>query len=295
MTVIAGFKPLLAVNADFDRLTYPKMLSQKLDGIRAIVFGGVIYSRNLKPIPNRYIQSLVADNAEALEGLDGELIVGSPTDPRCFNKSTSGVMSQDGEPEFKFYVFDRVAEGSFVERFDLDPNFDELPPFVSIVPQLKVLNIEELNHYEQRFVELGYEGVMLKDTNGFYKFGRATTRSQELLKVKRFDDCELEVVGFEERVSNQNEATKNLLGHTERSSHKANMIGRGDLGALICKFGSDTVNVGSGFTDEDRAEIWNNRPNYLGKLAKIKHQPAGAKDKLRFPTFIGWRSPEDVS
>ncbi len=294
MTIPENFKPLLAVNTDFDKLTYPKFLSPKLDGIRAIVFGGTIYSRNLKPIPNRYIQSVVSEHAEFLEGFDGELIVGNPTDPRCFNISTSGIMTHEHNPNFKFYVFDRVAEGGFEERFDIMPDFDDIPDFVEVVPQFKVLNIDELNYYEQLFVEKGYEGVMLKDPKGLYKFGRATARSQELLKVKRFEDCELEVVGFEERLHNANEATTNALGHTERSSHKANMIGRGDLGALICKFGDDTVNVGSGFTDEDRAEIWNNCDKYLGKLAKVKHQPAGAKDKLRFPVFIGWRDENDL-
>ncbi len=294
MTIPENFKPLLAVNTDFGKLTYPKFLSPKLDGIRAIVFGGTIYSRNLKPIPNRYIQSVVAEHAEFLEGLDGELIVGNPTDPRCFNISTSGIMTHDGEPDFKFYVFDRVAEGGFGDRFSLDPNFDDIPEFVSVVPQFLIKNLDELNTLEQICVEKGYEGVMLKDPNGLYKFGRATARSQELLKVKRFEDCELEVVGFEERMHNANEATTNALGHTERSSHKANMIARGDLGALICKFGDDTVNVGSGFTDEDRFEIWQNRESYLGKLAKIKHQPAGAKDKLRFPVFIGWRNENDL-
>lgn len=294
MTIPENFKPLLAVNTDFGKLTYPKFLSPKLDGIRAIVFNGTIYSRNLKPIPNRYIQSVVAEHAEFLEGLDGELIVGDPTYPRCFNISTSGIMTHDGEPDFKFYVFDIVAEGGFGDRFSLDPNFDDIPEFVSVVPQFLIKNLDELNYYEQLFVEQGYEGVMLKDPKGLYKFGRATARSQELLKVKRFEDCELEVVGFEERMHNANEATTNALGHTERSSHKANMIGRGDLGALICKFGSDTVNVGSGFTDEDRFEIWQNRESYLGKLAKIKHQPAGAKDKLRFPVFIGWRNEDDL-
>lgn len=291
---LENFKPMLAVNTDFDKLTFPKMLSPKLDGIRAIVFDGVIYSRNLKPIPNRYIQSFVANNADFLEGFDGELIIGDPTDPRCFNISTSGIMSRDGEPAFSFYVFDKVGEGTFLERFDISEDFDDVPAFVSVVLQLNVQNVEELNFYEQHFVGLGYEGVMLKDPNGLYKFGRATARSQELLKVKRFEDCELEVVGFEERLHNANEATTNALGHTERSSHKANMIGRGDLGALICKFGDDTVNVGSGFTDEDRAEIWANRAKYLGKLARVKHQPAGAKDKLRFPVFTGWRDRNDL-
>lgn len=288
---LEGFKPLLAVQADFNLLTYPKFLSPKLDGIRCVIHDGCAYSRNLKPIPNAYIQSRVAEWAVFLEGLDGELIVGNPTDPKCFNKSTSGIMSRDGQPDFKFYVFDRVAEGTFEDRFYPDLDY---PDFVSVVPQFKIVNQDELDFYENKFVEDGYEGVMLKDPKGRYKFGRATARSQELLKVKRFEDCELKIVGFEERMHNANEATVNALGHTERSSHKDNLIGRGDLGALICEFGDDTVKVGTGFDDAQRAEIWANKEFYLGKLAKIKHQPSGAKDKLRFPVYLGIRSKDDL-
>ena len=95
------FKPMLSGKAILSRLSYPCLVSPKLDGVRAIVINGVVMSRNLKPIPNAYIQKILGE----FEYYDGELIVGDPTDPACYRNTVSGVMSMDGEPKVKFWVF----------------------------------------------------------------------------------------------------------------------------------------------------------------------------------------------
>ena len=95
-------KPMLAVEADFKKLRYPVFAQPKLDGIRVIIKNGVVYSRSLKPIPNKHVQALFGH----LEGVDGELIVGNPTAHDVFQKTTSGVMSKDGEPDVTLYAFD---------------------------------------------------------------------------------------------------------------------------------------------------------------------------------------------
>ena len=95
-------KPMLAVEVNFDKLRYPIYTQPKLDGIRVIVKDGVVYSRSLKAIANKHVQSLFGH----LHGLDGELIVGNPTAHNVFQKTTSGVMSKDGEPDVTLYVFD---------------------------------------------------------------------------------------------------------------------------------------------------------------------------------------------
>jgi DNA ligase-1 len=97
-------KPMLAGKAeDVSKVKFPTLVSPKLDGIRALVIDGVVVSRNLKPIPNRYVQKLFS----MYEGYDGELIVGSVNGPNVFRETTSGVMSEDGTPDVKFMVFDR--------------------------------------------------------------------------------------------------------------------------------------------------------------------------------------------
>src|SRR5258707_1262440 len=113
-------KPMLAGNYDERKLQLPVYVQTKHDGIRCLVDGGIGFSRTLKPLPNRYIQSFFDDNP-GLHGLDGELIVGPPNALDVYNKSESGVMSQGGEPNFTYYVFDRwdVGNSPYSTRLDL--------------------------------------------------------------------------------------------------------------------------------------------------------------------------------
>ena len=136
---------------------------------------------------------------------------------------------------------------------------------------------------------------MLRKPDGKYKFGRSTAREFILMKVKRFSDDEYKVIGFQERMHNANEATINELGHTERSAHMENMVPRGDLGALVLEMPDGQVfNCGTGFDDETRKKIWQNRDYYLGKWAKIKSFLIGVKDLPRFPVFTGFRDKDDM-
>lgn len=288
------FKPLLASPVELDTLTFPKLISPKLDGIRCIIKDGVALSRSLKPIPNAHVQALFG--RPELEGLDGELICGNPAAPDVYRVTNSAVMSKDGEPDVRFYAFD---------RYDLDAPFQERLNGVAgacaldrieMVPHITAENMDELLQIEARYLELGFEGVMLRDPAGRYKNGRSTAKEGILMKLKRFTDAEYKVIGFEERMGNANEAKINALGYTERSSHKENKFGRGDLGALVCETPDGQVfNCGTGFDDATRAEIWANRDAYLGKFAKIKSFLIGVKDLPRFPVFIGWRAEEDMS
>lgn len=288
------FKPMLAVQADLDDLDYNDMwCSPKLDGVRAIVIDGVVMSRNLKPIPNKHVQSMFRH----FEFYDGELIAGNPTSKSVYRDTASAVMSIDGTPDVTFFVFDHI------ERPGEDFNFRNArldnATGVKVLPQHPIVSKVDLEKIESMYLEMGYEGVMLRKARGpnsKYKFGRSTARSQALLKVKRFTDNEYEVVGFQERMHNGNEATVNALGHTERSSHKENKIGRGDLGALVCRTADGLeFNVGTGFDDQLRRWIWGNRENLHGKLVKVKSFLIGVKDAPRFPVFLGFRDSIDMS
>jgi DNA ligase-1 len=165
---------------------------------------------------------------------------------------------------------------------------------------LIVNNVEELMAQHAAWTELGFEGTMCRRFDGkdSYKMGRVTASQGYLGKIKDFADDEGRVVGFTERLENQNEATKDNLGHTHRSSHISNMVGRGDLGAIVVKSDKfhEPFSIGSGFDDEQRFNIYENQSEYLGKLVKFRHQPSGAKEggSPRFPTFSGWRDEDDV-
>jgi DNA ligase-1 len=290
-----GLKPMLAEDiTSLADLKYPLIASPKLDGIRAMNVNGQLVSRSLKEIPNAHIQRLFS--GWKTKYFDGELICGHPFGEGVYNRTTSAVMSRDGEPDVTWYVFDHTAKPS--EGFRARLGILRAQAFglenVVVLDQHYISCEESLLEFEELCLKQGYEGVIVRAPDGRYKFGRSTVREGLMLKVKRFRDEEFEVVGFEERMHNGNEAKINALGHTERSSHQENKTGRGDLGALLLKTADGlTFSCGTGFSDKVRKDIWDHRDDYLGKLAKVKHFPYGVVDKPRFPVFLGWRPVED--
>jgi DNA ligase-1 len=295
------FKPMLADHADMNKIGYPMYASTKLDGIRAVVLKGQLLSRSLKPIPNKYVRSLFEDDPR-YEGLDGELIVGSPTDPACFRNTTSGIMSEEGEPDVKFYVFDQIPEycgmkpdTPFMNRF-LDLK-DNLPlEHVELVEQTKVFNLQELEAFEEKCLDEGYEGVIIKDPDSPYKYGRSTVREGYMLKIKRYKDSEARIIGYEELMANGNEAFINELGKKERSNHKDNMIPMDTLGALLVEDLQTQVrfSIGTGFDQNLRHILWNLGDKLIGQVVKYKYFGYGQLDKPRHPVFLGFRDERDM-
>ena len=287
------FKPLLATDYDPAKLRYPCWASFKLDGVRAVVRDGVVYSRSNKPIPNAYVQQ----KFKHLEHFDGELICGDPCSTTVYRDTVSVVMSH-GKPadDVHFYVFDHIQELSkpYSARILNIRNWG-VRPDIHILSQMPIDNHDQLVEFEANALECGYEGLILRDPNSVYKLGRSTVNEGILLKVKQFCDAEAEVIGFEERMRNDNEAVISELGRTKRSSHQANKHGRNDLGALVVR-NSEGVefNIGTGFCDAERELVWGNQCNYLGRIAKFKFFPVGVKDAPRHPVFLGWRDKIDL-
>lgn len=302
-----GFKPMLAAtHTKAALLRFPLYASPKIDGVRCVIFDGVAYSRTLKPIPNPFVQEWAnANGPDFLNYMDGELVVGPATAPNVMQATTSGVMRKKGEPDFSFHAFDfvRIVGLSYASRLkDLDGRYLSVDPFadgprrVNLVPHRLIHSHDELNRYERECLALGYEGIMLRDPEGGYKFGRSTEREGGLVKVKRFSDAEAEVIGFEEEMHNGNEATTDALGRTERSTQASGLIGKGRLGALRVqgiphpfKF-----NIGTGFTAAQRADLWDRREELLGALVTYKYFDHGIKEAPRHPVFKAFRAKEDV-
>lgn len=295
------FKPMLAGTCeDITKLTYPLIASPKLDGIRCTIQDGVVLSRNLKPIPSDLVQELFG--FEGLNGLDGELVYGDPTADDCFNKTTSAVMRQEFPEEFtqanlKLYVFDfiRGEHSPFTDRLVDAHMTHHGHQHAETVVHTIVQSHEELAEYEAHHLDLGYEGVMVRSQDGPYKHGRSTVNQGYLLKIKQFVDNEAEVIGYEEQMHNNNEATKDELGHTKRSHEKAGMVPTGVLGALRVRDVTTGVefNVGSGFKAEERAALWADKESLIGKFITYKSFPIGVLNKPRFPVYKGFRDPID--
>jgi DNA ligase-1 len=276
---------------DTSKLRFPLLASQKLDGIRATVQGGKLLSRTLKPIPNENVQALFKGLPE---GLDGELIVGDPLAPDAYRKTVSLVMSDDkpldwfkGE-QVSLWVFDKKSELPFRDR--LDQARQACSGHVIYVQHICINNLEELDTFEAKLLAKGAEGVMLRSYEGPYKQGRSTENEGYLVKVKRFEDSEAEILGAFEEMHNDN------AKETKRSTAQAGLIPSGVLGGFDVRDLKTGVefSVGSGFTAEMKAEYWQARENLVGSIIKYKHFPSGGKDKPRHPIFLGMRSKEDM-
>jgi DNA ligase-1 len=290
-----NMKPMLAAATDGTGLTYPLLVSPKLDGIRCLIVNGIAVSRSLKPIPNHHVQRCLSK--PHLNGLDGELIVGIPTARDVFQRTTSGVMSQDGKPNFVFCVFDSfLGDHRFKERLSLAREMSKYVDDIGLVRHQLINNEEELLAVEQKWLTEGYEGVMLRDPSGPYKYGRSTLKEGWLLKLKRFADSEAVVLAVNQLMHNTNEATTDKLGHTERSSHKAGKVPALAVGSLLVrdiKTGVD-FELGTGFTEDQRYALWKKRGELVSRVVKYKYQPVGVKDKPRFPVFLGFRDKRDL-
>lgn len=298
------FKPMLADTIeDTSKLRFPVFASLKLDGVRATVQGGELLSRNLKPIKNKNVQ---AKFAGLPEGIDGELIVGDPAakdedgESMAFRNTTPVVMSHNEPADgCAFYIFDRFDDVlPFSTRYDLfstGAKFVKIPD-THVVEQILINNEQELLAFEIDALELGYEGLMVRDPNGPYKQGRSTLKQGWLLKLKRFTHGECEILDTAELMHNENEAKTNELGRTQRSTHKAGMVPGGVLGKFLVRDLETGVEfeVGGGLKAHEREVYWRNRKAMVGQIIRYKYFPVGIKDKPRFPVFDGFRDKADM-
>lgn len=295
-------KPMLAVAADFTKIRYPVYASPKLDGIRCLIIDGVAKTRTLKDVPNKEISALLSQ--ACLNGLDGELIVGEPTSKTVYNETVSQVMAHDkGAANVTFYVFDAHDVPAATYRHRLDSLIDQMPGFqancsisIKLLDQVLIHNEEEMLAYEAKCVAEGYEGIILRSPEAPYKYGRSTVNEGYLIKVKRFEDSEAEIIGFEEEMFNGNEATTNELGRTKRSSAQAGKSGKNTLGAFTVRdiLSGIEFSVGTGLTAADRADFWARRTELHGALIKYKFFPVGVKVAPRHPVYLGFRDRADL-
>lgn len=293
-------KPMLAVAADFTKIKYPVYASPKLDGIRCLIIDGVAKTRTLKDVPNKHVAEMLSQMA--FNGLDGELIVGSPTSKTCYTDTVSQVMSYDKQPDFTYYVFDvhNVAGGYNSRSALLDTTYDQYLQKFSFIQLLTKARIEceaDLLDYEAECVAAGYEGIIVRaNLDAHYKFGRSTVNEGSLLKVKRFSDFESVITGFAEEEFNGNTAEVNELGRTKRSTAKAGKVGKNTLGAFLVRDITTGVDfaIGTGLTADERQRYWDTRESLVGKIIKYKCFEVGAKIAPRHPVFLGFRDVRDM-
>lgn len=298
-------RPMLAASTkgvDLSRLKFPLIASPKIDGVRALVVKGKLVSRTLKEIPNRYAQARWSN--AWYEGLDGELTCGPAHAHNVMQATMSGVMSEHLRPEhLEWNVFDDWTLGHlpFSERAARTKDriwrmSEEAGKVIRWVPHTEIVSYAALVEFEEDMLDFGWEGIMLRRPDAPYKQGRSTLGSRDLLKVKRFEDGEAEIIGATEQMHNGNAATVDERGFTKRSTHAAGKARAGCLGSFTVRDLKSGVifEVGTGFTQLQRDLYWSQIDSLIGSLVKYQHFAVGAVDKPRFPIFLGFRDRRDV-
>lgn len=284
-------------------MTWPKLGSIKYDGIRLLMDGMEPRTAAMKELPNRYTVEKLR-SFPALMDCDMELICGDPADPLCYNNTYRAVMAIEGAPEVDFYIFDICSSEPYQERLSrlhARKLAGELPANAKLVQQVELRSEQELDEFYTRVLEEGHEGVIVRNANGLYKFGRATAKSQDLLKLKPEDDSEFVILGVYEALENQNEAFVNELGRSDRSTCADGLVGKGTLGGFYAKDLHTGVefNCPPGKMRHDERQLvwqtWLTCPDTIkGRIGKYRYFTIGVKDKPRHPRWIGWRHESDL-
>lgn len=287
--------------ANAKKVSGKKMLDVKLDGVRLLTVIDkeertvIQYTRNGKlntnfPHITKSLEPLL-DVLPVSMVLDGEVVAKSFQELMTMVNRTKNNDSSTA----KLALFDIVPLADFKAGKCKMPQKDRhlvlsglMGEFqkhtaggVYVIPKLSVdLDTPEgqkaFAEFNSETVKAGYEGIMVKDPESPYE----TKRTSSWLKIKPFIEVSLTVVGYEEGTG------KNV----------------GKLGAVIFEGEDDgrfiRVNVGGGFSDLDRDEIWKNRDKYMGFIGEVRAdvltQEQNSTDvwSLRFPRFKGWRGTQ---
>lgn len=312
-------KPMLARDWIESKVKFPCYIQPKIDGVRALNIDGKLYARSLKPHANLHLNELFGQ--QMFNGLDGEIILNdNPVLPDLCSLTSGAVRREKDTSNFTWYVFDLILpdtiELSYEERYRMLRKHVEMLRNVMgitnvvLIPQYICISMRHLIDYDDEFLRMGYEGSIIRNPLGKYKEGRSDGKMQ-VWRIKRFIDAEFLIDTVIEGNHNDNEATVNELGRTERSTHQENMIPNGLVGAMEGTLLADVVDpttnevilrkgervkVSPGTMSADmRKHYFENQHELLGQIGKFKFFPKGIKDKPRFPVFLSVRSKEDMS
>lgn len=277
----------------------PLFVTPKLDGIRCRIVseGGKLVgvSRKHLPIPNAQIQIWIEEHKHLVEGIDGELVVPG----RSFHQTQSLLMTRNSVPfKWIYYIFDYAPEKlvnkqiGYLQRLQVFKNYHyKWQSNIKFFEPYECRSAQEVIKHEEQAVYHGFEGLILRSGDSPYKRGRATWKEGFMFKMKRFEDAEATIIGFVEKLTNENEKEHDEHGLSKRSKRKANLYPANTLGALQVRdcVSGIAFEIGSGWDHETAQEIWDNQENYLGEIVTYKHQPHGMKTKPRCPIWKGMR------
>lgn len=293
--LVPNFEVQLAKSIENVKIPHDKWLSisQKINGNRCICYRGNMYSRQGKLWTglDHIMSDLKKLDVELpVWCLDGELVYkneeGLP-DNDAFTKGTGILNSPDADKScIKYVIFDWISNRDFDNGISQDSykvRKDSLVKLSHDIERLGIKNVEvvkffyegadetKIDYWLDCAIKAGMEGVMVN-----YDVPYLCKRHSGILKAERFYTMDLPILGFE--------VGEGRLSNT--------------LGKVYVEYEGNVVGVGSGFSDELRSEIWNNKKKYLGSIIEVKYKNI-SKDKntgmssLQFPVFVRFREDKN--
>lgn len=256
-------------------------ITKKLDGHRCTVekVDGVVtfIARSSLPIEGLVEFTSSFDNLPDNTVFDGELLASNEeglSAKDLYRKTSSIIRSKGDKVGLVFHMFDIIPFDEFkdgkstltyTERRAI---LDTLPTnhLVQVVPVLYAgEDTSQISHFTELALQKEEEGIMVNISDASYE----TKRTKNILKVKDLHSCD----GIVREIYEGKEGTKN----------------EGKLGGIVVTFEDITVRVGSGFTDEERVQFWNNPELIVGKVVEYLYteeskNKQGGRD-LRFARF----------
>jgi DNA ligase-1 len=251
-------KPMLANNYSSQNVK-GWLMSEKLDGVRAIWTGTKLISRNGNEFK---APSWFTDQLPIGVALDGELFLGRS----MFQKTVGMVRKQapvDSEwKQIRYCVFDAPqAKGGFEHRISYCKAILSENRVVAVVEHVVCTSKDHLERFSMNLLAMGAEGVMIRRPGSTYE-GK---RSDCLLKYKPHETEEAEVVGFQDG--------------------KGKHCGR--VGAVVCKWKGIIIKLGTGLSDAIREA-----PPSVGDIVTFAFQGLTDGGVPRFPVFVTTRNYE---
>ncbi len=257
--LIPEFDVMLAKKWDDSRYCDDLFMSIKYDGVRAVFKEGSFYTRNgHKLIGLSHLTSIIPVDYS----FDGELII-----PGLHFQEASGyIRSDDPTPSAVYMVFDVPASTMpFDRRYQLYSDVCGVldTKYIQPVKHIKVKNLEHIYQTFDKVINAGYEGLVIKPAKHKYQM----KRSWDWMKLKVENTEDLKIIGFFEG--------------------EGKYVGQ--LGGLIVDYHGVAVRVGSGFSDTERVNIWQDQESFINQLIEVKYHEVTPDGSLRHPVYKGFR------
>ena len=283
--MLCGFGAMLAHSYEKQKskIKYPCIVQPKLDGVRCLSTTRGFYSRGRKEFSS--CQHIRKELEAFFEGspqarLDGEFYsheYKEDFEKICKSVKKTAEKATPADLEFQkkvqLHLYDTPRIASLVETDSFQKRQAELAKtfknykYIVIVETVVVNNEEEMLKCKERWIQDGYEGIMLRNIDSPYE-GK---RSYNLQKFKDFIDEEFEIIGV-------NEGNGKLAGHAGSFTFK-NPNGKS----------FDAKMIGSISRLKD---LYENQSKAMGKMATIRYQNLSSDGVPRFPVCRGIRDYE---